>query len=89
MQLPLHGVKVSSELAVPLVASIGLDGVQVDLESHLVQKVADRTGMPSPATHFEPRKMPAEGRKAKNRVGVLLNLLVRDGFLDSNLNMNC
>lgn len=44
-----------------------------------------RTSVPSSATDLEPRKMSAERRKAENRVGVLLNLLVRNGFLDSDL----
>lgn len=87
LQLPLHGVEVSSELAVKLVASIRLDGVQVDPKSHLVQEVADGTSMPSSATELEPRKMPAERRQAEDCVGVLLDLLVRDGFLDGDLVM--
>ena len=85
LQLPLHRIEVGSELAVPLVASIGLDSVQVNLESHLVEEVADRMSMPSSATHLKPRKMSAERCKAENRVGVLLDLFVRNGFLDSNL----
>lgn len=41
LQLSLHRVEVSSELAIELVTSIRLDGVQVNIESHLVQEVAD------------------------------------------------
>jgi hypothetical protein len=64
---------------------IARDGVEVDLGGHFMQKLCDGLGVPAAAAGLEPRKVAAEGGNAQDGVRVLLELAIRDGFFDGDL----
>lgn len=82
---------------------LGLEAVKVGLESQMIQEVgnlrtlawASRTSMiktyrlwePAATSGFKPTQVSSKTRCEKDSVGVLLELFVRNGFLDSNLLM--
>jgi hypothetical protein len=92
----------SSEVAAVGVC-LRVEAVEIGLESQMVQEIgnleksaeASRMNMvktyrlcePATTPGFEPTQMSSETRCEKNGVGVLLELFVRNGFLDSNLLM--
>lgn len=63
----------------------GLKLVKIDVEGELVEDVRDGSRMPSGSASFEPAQMPTQGCCQKNGVGVLLELVVGESLLDSNL----
>jgi hypothetical protein len=63
----------------------GFNLVKIDVEGELVEDVGDSPRMPSGSASLEPAQMPTQGCCQKNGVGVLLELLVGESLLDSNL----
>lgn len=63
----------------------GLKLVKIDVEGELVEDVRDSSRMPSCPASFKPAQMATQGCCQKNGVGILLELLVGESLLDSNL----